>query len=313
MLGEVLEWLDVKPGKHFVDGTAGGGGHTAAILEASSPDGRVLAIDRDPQAVRQVEKRLEAYGDRLVVRQANYGETNRVLEELGWESVDGWLVDAGVSSHQLDEAGRGFSLQKEGPLDMRMGPDARRVADFLDEVEVEELARILRDYGEIKRSWSLANAIVEARRAGDLETTRDLARLVESRSRQRRSKGPTIHPATLVFQALRIAVNRELEHLESAVEMIPEVVKAGGRAVFISFHSLEDRIVKHGFRRLADPCVCPPDLPRCGCGQMPYGEVLTRRPVRPSQAECETNRRARSARLRAFRVVERDEAKVSRR
>lgn len=312
MVGEVLDWLAVEPGKRFVDGTAGGGGHTEAILEASAPDGGVLAIDRDPEAVQQVRGRLEEYGDRLIVRQANYGDADRVLDQVGWQPVDGWLVDAGVSSHQLDEAERGFSLRRDGPLDMRMGPDARKVADFLDEVGVDELAKVLRDYGEVKRSRRLARAIVDARRSGDLETTRELAKVVEEHSGKRRSGRSSIHPATLVFQALRIAVNRELEHLEAAVEMVPQVVRGGGRAVFISFHSLEDRIVKHGFRFLADPCVCPPDFPRCGCGATPFGEVLTSRPVRPAEEECEVNARARSAKLRAFRVAGGDDGASSR-
>lgn len=303
MVEEVLKWLAVGPGKRFVDGTAGGGGHTEAILEASAPDGKVLAIDRDPEAVKEVRGRLAPYSDRLTVRQANYGEAHRVLEQMGWEPVDGWLVDAGVSSHQLDAAERGFSLQQKGPLDMRMGPDARKVADFLDTVEIDELSTILRDYGEVKKSRRLARAIVEARRNGELETTRQLAELVEERRPRHRGRS-SIHPATLVFQALRIAVNRELEHLEDAVERIPKVVKPGGRAVFISFHSLEDRIVKHGFRFLADPCVCPPDLPRCGCGAASFGQILTKGPLRPSKNESESNPRARSARMRVFELGE---------
>ncbi len=302
MVGEVLKWLDVSSEKRFVDGTAGGGGHSEAILEASAPRGELLAIDRDPEAVQEVTKRLEKYADRATVYQANYGDTPRVLGQLGWEPVDGWLVDAGVSSHQLDEAERGFSLQRQGPLDMRMGPQAQPVDEYLDEVEADDLARVLRDYGEVRRSRRLAREILAAREAGQLETTRDLAAVVKKYSRRPRPGQSTIHPATLVFQALRIAVNRELEHLEKAVASIPQVLKAGGRAVFISFHSLEDRIVKHGFRQLANSCVCPPDLPICGCDAISAGEVLTRSPVRPSSEECEANPRARSAKLRVFEV-----------
>lgn len=302
LVREVLEWLEVADGKSFVDGTAGGGGHTEAILEASGPDGRVLAIDRDPDAVQQVKRGLGDFGERLTVRRANYAATRRVLNEERWEKVDGWLVDAGVSSHQLEQRDRGFSFQYDGPLDMRMGPEAQTVGELLDAAEVDELADVLRTYGEVKGSRRLAEAIVDARRQGTLETTRDLAELVENK----RGKGPRrpggIHPATLVFQALRIAVNRELEHLQRAVEQIPSVVQSGGRAVFISFHSLEDRIVKHGFRNLANSCVCPPDLPVCGCDAVSEGEVLTRGPVEASSEECRKNRRARSAKLRAFRV-----------
>ncbi len=314
LVEEVLHWLDVGEGKRFVDGTAGGGGHTEAILESSAPDGQVLALDRDPRAVEETKNRLGDAGGRLSVVAANYGETYQVLKELNWPPVDGWLIDAGVSSHQFDEPQRGFSFRAAGPLDMRMGPEVQTVAEFLDETDIDNLARVLREYGEVRRSWPLARAIVEARRAGELETTTDLAELVESRRPRHRGRGSSsIHPATLVFQALRIAVNRELEFLEAAVDAIPDVVAPGGRAVFISFHSLEDRIVKHGFRRLADPCVCPPDLPRCGCGEVPVGEVLTKKPVQASDKERQENPRARSAKLRAFAAFEKapDESSAS--
>ena len=303
LVEEVLHWLDVKSGKRFIDGTAGGGGHTEAILEASAPDGQVLALDRDPEAVREVRERLKDYGDRLIVVEANYGDAIEVLDQVGWPAVDGWLIDAGVSSHQLDEAQRGFSFQYEGPLDMRMGPEAPTVAEYLDDIDVDELAKVLKKYGEVRRSWPMARKIVDARRDGQLETTQDLAQLVLSATSAKRRRESTIHPATLVFQALRIAVNRELEHLERAVEAVPDVVANDGRAVFISFHSLEDRIIKHGFRRLADPCTCPPDLPRCGCGRVPFGEELTRKPVMADEAEVSANPRSRSAKLRAFRVT----------
>lgn len=303
LVEEVLEWLAVGASGRFVDGTAGGGGHTEAILEASAPDGQVLAVDRDPEAVEQIAGRLEHYQSRLQVVRANYSQTPQLLERIGWEPVDGWLIDAGVSSHQLETPERGFSFSRRGPLDMRMGPDALSVAEFLDDIDTGRLAEVLREYGELSDSRRLASAIMEAHRAGELETTTDLAELAEQLRGGPEWKTPSIHPATLVFQALRIAVNRELEHLRGAVEAIPEVVAEGGRAVFISFHSLEDRIVKHGFRRLADPCVCPPDFPRCGCAAEPFGTVLTKRPVTAGEAEIEENPRARSAKLRAFAVT----------
>ncbi len=303
LVDEVLQWLDVGEGKRFVDATVGGGGHTEAILEASAPNGQVLALDRDPEAIQEASERLDGFGKRLTLVRANYADTPEVLQEVGWEPVDGWLIDAGVSSHQFNEASRGFSFRHGGPLDMRMGPDAMTVADFLDTTDEKELARVLKDYGELSRSRSLARAILEARKQGVLETTDDLATLVEERRpRPPWKKAHTIHPATLVFQALRIAVNRELEHLEAAVHAVPDVVRSGGRAVFISFHSLEDRIVKHGFRFLADPCQCPPDLPRCGCGAVSAGAVLTSKPVMATTEEVETNPRSRSAKLRAFEV-----------
>lgn len=309
LVEEVLHWLDVSQGQRVVDATVGGGGHSEAILEASAPDGQVLALDRDPQAIEEARVRLKDCGDRLKMVQANYSTTETVLQQVGWEPVDGWLIDAGVSSHQLDEGDRGFSFRHDGPLDMRMGPKAATVAQFLDDTDEEELAQVLREYGEVSRSRRLARAILEARRSGALETTGDLARLVdERRPRAPWKRSSTIHPATLVFQALRIAVNEELEHLKAAVDAVPNVVRPGGRAVFISFHSLEDRIVKHGFRHLADPCECPPGLPRCGCGAVAAGEVLTRKPVTASEEERQQNPRARSAKLRAFRVFEqRDE------
>lgn len=305
LVEEVLRWLDVDVDKRFVDATVGGGGHTKAILDASEPNGQVLGIDRDPKAIEEATARLADHGERVVLMESNYGDVDQALRQVGWPPVDGFLVDAGVSSHQFDEADRGFSFQREGPLDMRMGPDAVTVAQFLDDTDVDELARVLREYGEVSRSWPLAKAIVDARRRGQLETTRQLADLVEDRRpRFQRGGRSSIHPATLVFQALRIAVNRELEHLEAAVESIPDVVAGGGRAVFISFHSLEDRIVKHGFRRLAEACICPPDLPRCGCEAVSIGEVLTSSPVTASPDERDANPRARSAKLRAFSVHE---------
>ncbi len=303
LVNEVLDWLNTADKTRFVDGTAGGGGHSEAILEATAPQGRLLAIDRDPRAVEEVKDRLSEYDQRLTVVCGNYSQTPQLLRQQRWEKVDGWLVDAGVSSHQLDDAQRGFSFRNPGPLDMRMGPDAESAADFLDRVDRDEFARVLREYGEVDRARSLASNILDARRDGRLETTTDLADLVEELRGQPEWKKPSIHPATLVFQAIRIAVNRELDHLEKAVESIPRVVAVGGRAVFISFHSLEDRIVKHGFRRMADPCVCPPDLPRCGCAAEPFGRVLTTRPVRPSEKEIEENPRSRSARLRVFEVT----------
>ena len=305
MVPEVLEYLDVAPSRRYVDGTAGGGGHTAAILEASVPDGRVLAIDRDPEAIEQVRERLGDGDGRLTLVQGNYGDVVDICRARDYTDVDGLLVDAGVSSHQLDEAERGFSFSREGPLDMRMGPDAPTVEEYLASVGVDELARALRTYGEIRSAYRIATKILEAFDAGELETTVDLADVIgETVGRGAGSgRSTTINPATLVFQGLRIAINRELDSLESAVKAVPEVVRQGGRAVFISFHSLEDRIVKHGFRDLARDCVCPPDLPVCGCDAVAQVKVLTSRPVYASDDEVEQNPRARSAILRAVEVL----------
>jgi 16S rRNA (cytosine1402-N4)-methyltransferase len=305
MVPEVLECLDVAPSGRYVDGTAGGGGHTTAILEASAPDGQVLAIDRDPEAIEAVRERLADAGGRLRLVQGNYGEVARICRDNDYLEVDGLLVDAGVSSHQFDEAERGFSFSREGPLDMRMGPDAPTVAEYLASVEFEELRRVLSTYGEIRSAHRVAKAILEAFDAGDLETTVDLAGVVEDTLGWGAGSGrsTTINPSTLVFQGLRIAVNRELETLEVAVNTIPEVVRSGGRAVFISFHSLEDRIVKHGFRELANDCICPKDLPVCGCDAVAKVKVITSKPLYASDEEVARNPRARSARLRAVEVL----------
>ncbi len=264
-----------------------------------------MAIDRDPQAIAEVGERLEGAGKRLKLVQGNYGDVLDICRSQDYSPVDGFLVDAGVSSHQLDEAERGFSFSKEGPLDMRMGPDAPTVEEYLGAVDVDELTRALRTYGEVRSAHRVARAILGAFDAGELETTVDLAKVIESAVGHGAGsgRGTTIHPATLVFQGLRIAINRELDTLERAVQAVPDLVRSGGRAVFISFHSLEDRIVKHGFRDLATDCVCPPDLPVCGCDAVARVKVLTSRPVYAADDEVERNPRARSARLRAVEVL----------
>ncbi len=303
MVDEVLDYLQVRDGGRYVDGTAGGGGHTAAILDASAPGGRVLSIDRDPEAIEQVRERLGDAGGRLELVQGNYGNLLDICRDRGFVGADGLLVDAGVSSHQLDEAERGFSFSQAGPLDMRMGPDAPSLAEYLESIDRDELTRVLRTYGEVSSAHRISRAIIEALEADELETTVDLANVVENTVGRYSGGRSKIHPATLVFQGLRIAINRELESLERAVEAVPDLVAPGGRAVFISFHSLEDRIVKHGFRGLENDCVCPPDLPICGCDAVAKVRVLTSRPIRPSDEEVERNPRSRSARLRAVEVL----------
>jgi len=299
LVEEVVERLAVDGGGRFVDGTVGGGGHTEAILEAGGSSVRVLAIDRDPNAIEAAHTRLHHVRDQVDVVQGNYSRAVEICEERGFGPVDGFLVDAGVSSRQIDNPDRGFSLRREGPLDMRMGPDAERVDRFLDRATAAQVAEVLREYGDLRETERFAREMLGARRAGQLETTSDLVDVVDEGSiRARRGTDP----AHLVFQALRIAVNDELDHLRRAVERVPELVCSGGHAVFISFHSLEDRIVKHGFRSLAESCVCPPDLPVCGCEAEAEVEILTSSPIRPTDAEQTENPRARSARLRAVRA-----------
>ncbi len=298
--GEVVEALRVGRGGLFVDGTVGGGGHSEAILlagEAAGVEVRLLGLDRDPEALEAARVRLAPHGSRVELVQGNYRDLPVILSERGLGAAAGLVVDAGVSSPQLDVARRGFSFSQEGPLDMRMGPDAQTAAEIIDASDERQLAAILGRYGEVKGAMRVASRIKAAREAGRLETTSQLAALCGTRRR-----GERIHPATQVFQALRIAANDELGGLEALVLSIPEVVAAGGRAAIISFHSLEDRIVKQGVRWLSDPCSCPPGLPMCVCGAVAKVKSIGKL-VRSTEAEVQQNPRSRSARLRVAEVL----------
>lgn len=299
LVREILDYIDPTPGKLIVDATLGGGGHSCAMLDAGAS---VIGFDRDPDAIETASARLAEFGDAFTPILSNYSRIREQLDARGIGRVDAMLLDAGVSSHQLDEGSRGFSIRFDGPLDMRMGPDTLSLADYLDEVEPAQLRKVLREYGEVKSAHRLANLIVEARRAGKLESTSDLKDLINNNTRSQRKTGAGV--ATLVFQALRIEVNDELTHLRRAVEASVEVVKPGGVIAFIAFHSLEDRIVKHVLRALVNRCVCPPGLPVCACGRGPLVELLHRKPIRPKDDEVEFNFRARSAVLRVARVIE---------
>lgn len=298
---EVLALLEPAPGGIYLDGTVGGGGHARLILEASSPDGRLIGLDRDPSALRKAAEVLAPFGERVALRHRNFSEAAGVLAELGIGGLDGMLLDLGVSSHQLDEASRGFSFRGEAPLDMRMDPTVGpTAADLLNTAEAEELARIFREYGEERFAGRIARRIVQVRQQQPLTTTRQLAELV--REAVPGGKAPArIHPATRVFQALRIQVNQELEHVCRGIASAVDLLNPGGRLVVISFHSLEDRIVKRFFQEEARGCICPPRLPTCVCNHRPRLELLTRKGVRASEAEVEANPRARSAVLRAVR------------
>ena len=300
---EVLALLDPAPGGIYLDGTVGGGGHARLILEASAPDGRLIGLDRDPSALRKAAEVLAPFGDRVVLRHRNFSEAAGVLAELGIKGLDGMLLDLGVSSHQLDEASRGFSFRGEAPLDMRMDPTSGpTAADLVNTAAAEELARIFREYGEERWAGRIARRIVQVRQQHPLTTTRQLAELV--RDAVPGGKAPAgIHPATRVFQALRIQVNQELEHVSRGIAEAVDLLNPGGRLVVISFHSLEDRIVKRFFQEEAKGCICPPRLPTCVCNHRPRLEVLTRKGVRASDAEVEANPRARSAVLRAVRRI----------
>ena len=297
MAQEVMELLRPEAQRKYLDGTLGGGGHSEKILELSSPDGMVLGLDWDEEAVAAARQRLERFGDRLVVRRANFREARGILQQLGWGRVDGVLLDLGLSSHHVESAERGFSFHAQARLDMRM--DRRHTLDASEVVNsfsVSELARILREYGEEPRARQIALAIDAQRKRGRIANTKELAQLV---ARVAGRKHGRIHPATKTFQALRIAVNRELENLEGFLEDAYELLRSNGRMVVISFHSLEDRLVKQAFRKWSRSCICPPKTPICRCGWSQQVKLLTSRPRLPSHAELEHNPRARSAKLRA--------------
>lgn len=302
LLAEVLDLLAVGPGGHWLDGTIGGGGHAAAILERSAPDGRLLGIDRDPAALARVRDRLAGFGERLVLVEGNIADLGRHVLAAGWPPCAGILFDLGISSDQLDDPARGLSFQTDGPLDMRLGPDAdATAADLVNDLDEGALANLIWRFGEEPASRRIARAIAAAR---PLSTTRALADVIARVVRPARGRRP-IHPATRTFQALRIAVNAELEAAERAVPAAIDHLAPGGRLGVISFHSLEDRIVKTAFKAAATGCTCPPELPLCVCGGRPIVRLITRRPVTPSDDECAANPRARSARLRvAERLVE---------
>ena len=299
MPAEVLEWLAPRPGGIYLDGTVGGGGHARLILEASQPGGRLIGLDRDPAALAAAAVALHPFGARATLRTGSFAELGRHLAELGIPQIDGILLDLGVSSHQLDTAERGFSFREDGPLDMRMDPlQPLTAAGLLASAEADELKRIFRDYGEERWAGRIAREIVRTREDQPLVRTGQLAELV-CRAVPGGHRPQRIHPATRVFQALRIAVNGELDALQEGLAAALGHLLPGGRLVVISFHSLEDRLVKQGFRAAASTCQCPPRLPVCSCGIKPQVKVLTSRGVRPAEAEVMANPRARSAVLRA--------------
>lgn len=299
LLAECMEMLAPERGGIFVDATLGLGGHTEAILEAS-PETQVIGIDRDSAAIGYAEKRLARFGERFRGFQANFSEIEDVLKNAEIDKADGVLADLGVSSLQLDSETRGFSFRFDAPLDMRMNPDSdeETAAELLETLSELEIARIIYEYGEERFSRRIARRIVERRERGESpKRTRQLAELVAGVVRT--SKKDKIHPATRTFQALRIAVNRELEILEDFLRVAVGNLNKEGRLAVISFHSLEDRIVKQTFNKLAGKCACPPNFPKCICGAVKKIEILTRKPIVPTEKEIEENPRARSAKLRA--------------
>ncbi len=301
MTAEVMQFLRPEPHRRYVDGTLGGGGHAEHILIQSSPDGQVLGLDWDDEAIIAAQERLSRFGERLIVRQASFAAAKKGLSELGWQSVDGVVLDLGVSSHQLESNERGFGFRAHGRLDMRM--DRRQPLDayqIVNAFSAAELERILREYGEEPQARRIAAAIVATRNMRAIETTEELAHIVVRAKAARRRDH---HPATQTFQALRIAVNQELQQLQQFLEQGYDLLAATGRMVIISFHSLEDRLVKNAFRKWDRECLCPPRTPRCICGWSRKVKLLTKRPVLPSANEIAANPRARSAKLRAVERI----------
>lgn len=292
LFSEVLTALQPSPGCRYVDATLGAGGHALGILDASAPDGKLLGLDADPEAISYAQQVLQGYGARVVLQTANFRQIGVVARTLGFGEVDGVLMDLGLSSRQLSQASRGFSFSQEGPLDMRMDRShGRPAAELVNRLPEEELADLFWRLGEERYSRRIARAIVTAR---PLITTRQLADVV-SRTVGRRQK---IHPATRVFQALRIAVNDELDALSEALPQARDLLRPGGRMIVIAFHSLEDRLVKRFFLEEARDCICPPEAVACVCQHEATLKVLTRKPVRPTEAETASNPPSRSARLR---------------
>jgi len=290
---ETLAALRPSPSARFLDGTLGAAGHAMGILKATNPDGLLIGLDVDPQALSIARERLEEFGKRAKLFKASYAQMAEICHAEGFLALDGILLDVGASSMQFDRAERGFSFRKEGPLDMRFDPEASLSADeIVNSWPEEELANIIYRFGEERKSRRIARAIVNARPLG---TTKELADLI---LRTIKAKRGSIHPATRTFQALRIAVNEELDSLERVLPQTLELLSSGGRLAVISFHSLEDRIVKQFMRRESQDCICPPEQLVCTCGHVASIKEIVRRPIRPQGAELSTNPRARSARLR---------------
>lgn len=300
LLEETIQNLRVKPDGIYIDGTLGGGGHSYHIASRLTGTGRLIGIDQDEEAVLAAEKRLEPFREKVTIIRDNYCNAEGALRHIGIEKVDGIVLDLGVSSYQLDHAERGFSYQHDGALDMRM--DVRQsvsARDIVNTYSEMELYRIIRDYGEEKFAKNIAKHIVLARKDRPLETTGELNEIIRASipAKMRKEGG---HPSKRTFQALRIECNRELEVLKNSLDGFIEMLNPGGRLCIITFHSLEDRIVKTAFRENENPCICPPEFPVCTCGRVSKGKVITGKPIVPSEKEREENRRAKSAKLRVF-------------
>jgi len=302
LLKETVDGLDIKPDGIYVDGTLGGGGHSEEILKRLDT-GKLIGIDQDENALKAASERLKEYGDKFIPVRDNFSNILEVIEKLGINKIDGMMMDLGVSSHQLDEADRGFSYRYDAPLDMRMDQrsdlDAYRVVNTYTE---DDLNRIFRDYGEENWARRIAKFICEQREEKPIETTLELVDLIYRAilAATRREGG---HPAKRTFQAIRIEVNGELEIIKQTIKDITSVLNKGGRISIITFHSLEDRLVKQTYKELATGCICPPEIPICMCNNKPKLKVITRKPILPSQTELEMNARSKSAKLRVAKRI----------
>ncbi|MCR5368005.1 MULTISPECIES: 16S rRNA (cytosine(1402)-N(4))-methyltransferase RsmH [Eubacterium] len=300
LLNEVIENLNIKEDGTYFDGTLGGGGHSGEILKRLGPNGRLIATDQDREAIESTKERLKDYSDKLTIVKSNFVNVDTILKDLGIEQLDGILLDLGVSSYQLDNKDRGFSYREDAPLDMRMDKDTGlTAADIVNDYEERDLARVIRDYGEDPFAQKIARAIVNAREEGRITTTFQLNDIIKS-ALPAKVLRKTGHPAKQTYQAIRIELNHELEVLEQALTKMIDLLAPGGRICIITFHSLEDRIVKNIFKTAMNPCICPPEFPVCVCGRKSKGTVITRKPIVPSEEELEINSRSKSSKLRVF-------------
>lgn len=300
LLHETVDGLSVRPDGIYVDGTLGGGGHALLVCQSLGEKGRLIGIDQDEDAIQAAADRLKEYKDKVTIVKSNYEHMRQVLEALRISGVDGICLDLGVSSYQLDTPERGFTYREDAPLDMRMDKNGPiTAADIVNEYGEAELYRVIRDYGQDKFAKNIARHIVKAREKSPVKTTGELTEIIKAAipAKMRAVGG---HPSKRTFQALRIEVNHELEVLENSIDMMIDLLNPGGRLCIITFHSLEDRIVKNRFRGNENPCICPPDFPVCVCGRKSRGQIITKKPIVPSQEELLKNKRSKSSKLRIF-------------
>lgn len=300
LLNETIDGLNIKPDGIYVDGTLGGGGHAYEVCRRLGEKGSIVGIDQDAAAIEAASARLKGFGEKVTIVRSNYCDMKSKLHELGIDKVDGIVLDLGVSSYQLDTAERGFSYREDAPLDMRMDTRQKMTArDIVNDYTEADLYRVIRDYGEDKFAKNIAKHIVQARAVKPVETTAELSEIIRASIPMKFQK-KSGHPAKRTFQAIRIELNRELDVLRDSLDDMIDLLNPSGRLCIITFHSLEDRIVKSAFRKNENPCTCPPDFPVCVCGKKSKGSIITKKPILPSEEELEYNSRSKSAKLRIF-------------